>query len=104
MSGATKWLPDDWGMFRTLSRIVQFRKNGKFSRLDFEETRTPLCLFDPISLERFQVKVFDESAGCMMDSVLCKRPILPRRFEGFAPGVSPVVEAADVASAMLFES
>ena len=55
-------------------------------------------------LERLQVQVYDELTGCKMYGILRKRSISPRRFGGAVPGVSPVVQEADVASAMLFES
>ena len=55
-------------------------------------------------LERLQVQVYEELTWCKMDGILRKRAILPRRFEGAAPGVSPVVETACVASAMLLEA
>ena len=55
-------------------------------------------------LERVQVQVYDELTGCKIGGVLRKRAILSRRFGGVVPGVSPVVEAAHVASAMLFEA
>jgi len=50
------------------------------------------------------VQVYDELSGCKMDVILRKRAILPRRFGGVVPGISPVVEAAYVASAMQFEA
>ena len=46
----------------------------------------------------------DEITGCKMDGILRKRAIFPRRFEGLVPGVSPVAEAAHVASAMLLNA
>ena len=55
-------------------------------------------------LGRLQAQVFYGLAGCKMDGNLRKRAILPWRFEGVVPGVSPVVEAAHVASVMLFEA
>ena len=56
-------------------------------------------------LEKLQVQVFDEISGNKLKSVvLRKRVILPRRLGGLAPGISPVVEAAQVASAMHVEA
>ena len=55
-------------------------------------------------LGRLQVQVYDGLTRFKMDGILRKRAISPRRFGGVAPGVSPVVEAAHVASAMFFEA
>ena len=52
----------------------------------------------------FHSQVYDELTGCKMEVALGKHSILPRRFGGVVPDVSPVVDAAHVASAMLLEA
>jgi len=50
------------------------------------------------------VQVCDELTGCKMGGCLRKCAILPWRFGGVVPGISPVVDAAYVASTIHFEA
>jgi hypothetical protein len=54
-------------------------------------------------LEKMQVEVYNALTGGTMGGLLRARAIMPRRFGGVVPGVSPIAPAAFVASAMLFE-
>ena len=52
MLWAKKWSPDLLGIFQTYSRIVQSRKNGTCSRLDFEDANAAkLCEARALGLE-----------------------------------------------------
>jgi hypothetical protein len=55
-------------------------------------------------VEQMQVEVYNALSDGRMTKLMQQRAILPRRYGGIVPGISPVAPAAFVASNVLFES